>query len=111
MSSLSTDGWTRADVKRLARKVIGPAARAWVGKDGRYYLGVEAPARKVRGTVPKGPPPRLVIAVAGSWAELVGRGFVRALEAYEKAAAAGEVPTLEERRGVVRGADQDSSGS
>lgn len=92
-----TDKWTRADVKRLARKVIGPHARVWV-REGRCVLGVEAPARKVRGETPKGPPPRLVIAAAGSWAELVDRCFVKALESYEKAAAEGHVPTLEARR-------------
>jgi hypothetical protein len=95
------DRWTRADVKRLARKVIGPNARVWVHQ-GRCLLGIEAPARKVRGEVPKGPRPRMVIAAGGSWAELVDRGFVGALKAYEKAAAEGHVPSLASRREAAR---------
>jgi hypothetical protein len=75
--SAQKDGWTKVDVKRLARKVLGKNARAWaVGH--RRYVGVETHGGR-----------RLVLAAASTWAELARVAFVLPLEAAEKAKAAG----------------------
>jgi hypothetical protein len=75
------DPITKVDIKRLARKVLGPKARVWrVGK--RCCLGVELPG-------PDGKSPRVVIASADTWRGLVDAAFVQPLEALEKAKEAG----------------------
>jgi hypothetical protein len=74
---VTLDGWTKADVKRLARRFLGERARVW-SRIGRVYVGLETPSGQ-----------RLIVGTGKSWADLVQRTFVDALRAYDKFKAAG----------------------
>lgn len=76
------DRWTRADVKRIARRILGPNARVW-STTGRVYMGLATPSGG-----------RVVVAAGSTWQELIDSALVKPLGALERAREAGKLDGL-----------------
>lgn len=74
--------WTKVDVKRMARRVLGTKARVWLAPDTRrWHMGFELPSGG-----------RYSLTSGATLAELVDNSFIKPLASWEKAKAEGYDP-------------------